>query len=124
MYKDNTNEKMKRKTSPKNSTKRGFSVIPRVLNRHYRDLRRLNKYQIPPRKHQTKKTGKEKGVRDCFTKKSIYTQLAVRQPVCIRDCQAKRSVYDLNQGQAREKGWKLRPRVNRRCQEMIRQEPQ
>jgi hypothetical protein len=104
MYKDNKNEKMKRKTSPKNSTKRGFPVIPQVLNRHYRDLRRLSKHQIPPSKHQTKKTGKEKGVRDCLGKQSVYTQLAVRQPVCIRDCQAKRHVYALKQGQAREKG--------------------
>jgi hypothetical protein len=38
MYKDNKNEKMKRKTSPKYSTKRGFSIIPQALNRHYRDL--------------------------------------------------------------------------------------
>jgi hypothetical protein len=59
MYMDNKNEKLKRKTSPKNSTKRGFTDIPQALNRHYRDLRRLNKYQIPPIKHQTKKTGKE-----------------------------------------------------------------
>jgi hypothetical protein len=60
MYQDNKNETMKRKTLPKNSTKRGFPVIPRALNRHYRDLRRLNKHQIPPNKHQTKQTGKEK----------------------------------------------------------------
>jgi hypothetical protein len=60
MYKDNKNEKMKRKNSPKNSTKRGFLVIPQALNRHYRDLRRLNKHKIPPSKHQTKKNNKEK----------------------------------------------------------------
>jgi hypothetical protein len=28
MYKDNKNENMKRKTLPKNSTERGFPVIP------------------------------------------------------------------------------------------------
>jgi hypothetical protein len=34
MYKDNKNENMKRKTSPKNSTKRGFPVIlPQALQR-------------------------------------------------------------------------------------------
>jgi hypothetical protein len=62
MYKDNKNEKMKRKTSPKNSTKRGFPVIPQALNRHYRDLRRLNKHKIPPNKHQTKKNRQGKKV--------------------------------------------------------------
>jgi hypothetical protein len=60
MYKEDKNEKMKRKTLPRNSTKRGFLVIPQALNRHYRDPRRLNKHQIPPNKHQTKQTGKEK----------------------------------------------------------------
>jgi hypothetical protein len=62
MYKDNKNEKMKRKTSPKKSTKRGFPVIPHALNRHCRDLRTLNKHQIPPNKHHTKQTGKEKNM--------------------------------------------------------------
>jgi hypothetical protein len=60
MYKDNKNENMKRNTSPKNSTKRGFLVIPQALNRNYKDPRRLNKHQIPPNKHHTKKTCKEK----------------------------------------------------------------
>jgi hypothetical protein len=50
---------MKRKTSPIDSTKRGFLFIPQALNRHYRDPRRLNKHQIPPNKHQTEQTGKE-----------------------------------------------------------------
>jgi hypothetical protein len=59
MYKDNQNEKVMRKTLPKNSTPDRFPVIPETLNRHYRDLRRLNKHQIPPNKHQTKKTSKE-----------------------------------------------------------------
>jgi hypothetical protein len=59
MYKDNQNEKMMRKTPPRNSTKDRFPVIPQALNRHYRDPRRLNKHQIPPNNHQTKKTGKE-----------------------------------------------------------------
>jgi hypothetical protein len=104
MYKENKNEKMKRKTSPKNSTKRRFLVIPQVVNRHYRDLRRLNKHQIPPKKHQTNKTCKDKGVCDCLSKQSVYMQLAVRQSVCIHECQEKRRVYDLKQGQAREKG--------------------
>jgi hypothetical protein len=58
MYKDDKNDKMKRKTSPINSTKRGFLVIPQALNRHYRDLRRLSKHQIPPNKHQTRQKGK------------------------------------------------------------------
>jgi hypothetical protein len=62
MYKENKNEKMKRKTLPKNLKKKGFLVIPRALNGHYRDLSMLNKHQIPPRKHQTKKTGKENKV--------------------------------------------------------------
>jgi hypothetical protein len=123
MYKDNKKEKMKRKTSPRNSTKRGFLVIPRELNRHYRDLRRLNKHQIPPNKHQTKKTCMEKCVCDCLGKQSIYTQLVARQPACIRDCQGKRHVYSLKQDQVREKCSKLWPRVNRSCQAMIRQEP-
>jgi hypothetical protein len=104
MYKDNKNKNMKRKTSPKNSTKRGFPVTPQVLNRNYIDLRRLSKHQIPPSKHQTKKICKEKGVHDCLGKQSVYTQLAVRHPACIRDSQEKRRVYSLKQGQAREKG--------------------
>jgi hypothetical protein len=49
-----------RKTPPKNSTPNRFPVIPEKLNRHYRDLRRLNNYKIPPNNHKTKKTGKEK----------------------------------------------------------------
>jgi hypothetical protein len=53
------NEKMNRKTSLRNSTKRGFHIIPQALNRHYRDSIRLSKHQIPPSKHQTKKKGKE-----------------------------------------------------------------
>jgi hypothetical protein len=103
MGEDNKNEKMKRKTSPRNSTKRGFHVIPQALNRHYRDLRRLSKHQIPPSKHQTKKKGKKTDVRDCSGKQSIYMQLAVRQHVCIPDCQGKIRVYALKQGQEREK---------------------
>jgi hypothetical protein len=95
MYKDNKNENMKRKTSLKNSTKRGFPIIPQVLNRHYKDLRRLKKHQIPPNKHQTNKTGKEKGVCDCLGKQSVYMQLAVRQPACIHNYQGKRHVYAL-----------------------------
>jgi hypothetical protein len=59
MCKDNKNENMKRKTSPRNSTKRGFPIIPQALNRHYGDPRRLNKHQLPPKKHQTRKKGKE-----------------------------------------------------------------
>jgi hypothetical protein len=85
MYKDNKIEKMKRKTSPKNSTKRGFPVIPQALNRHYRDLRRLSKHKIPPNKHQTKQKGKEKCVCHCLGKQCVYTQLAVRQHACVRD---------------------------------------
>jgi hypothetical protein len=52
------NENMKRKTSPRNSNKRGFLVIPLALNKHYRDPRRLIKHQIPPNKHQTRKNRK------------------------------------------------------------------
>jgi hypothetical protein len=94
---------MKRKTLPKYSTKRGFFVISQVLNRHYRDLRRLSKHKIPPSKHQTKQNSKEKGVRDCLGKQCVYTQLAVRQHPCVCNCQAKMRVYALKQGQAREK---------------------
>jgi len=61
MYKDDKNENMKRKTLPKNSTKRGFPVIPQALNKHYRDLRRLNKHKFPPSKHQTKQNKNEQG---------------------------------------------------------------
>jgi len=56
MYKDNQNEKMMRKTLPKNSTKDRFPVIPQTLNSHYRDPRRLNNLQNPPNNHQTQKT--------------------------------------------------------------------
>jgi hypothetical protein len=59
MYKDNKSENMKRNTLPINSTKRGFPVIPKALNRHYRDPRRLNKHHIPPSQHQIKITFKE-----------------------------------------------------------------
>jgi hypothetical protein len=59
MYKDNQNEKMMRKTLPRNSTKDRFPVISQALKRHYRDPRSLNKHQIPPKNHQTKKKGKE-----------------------------------------------------------------
>ena len=59
MCKDNQNEKVMRKNPPKNSTKDRFYVIPQALNRHYRDLKRLNKHQIPPNNHQTKQTSKE-----------------------------------------------------------------
>jgi hypothetical protein len=49
-----------RKTLPINSTKDGFPVIPQELNRHYRDLRRLqqtsNPTQQPP--DQENKQGK------------------------------------------------------------------
>ena len=93
MYKNNKNENMKRKTSPRNSTKRGFLVIPQALYRHYRDLRRLNKYQIPPNKHQTKQTSKEKKCTRLFKKTKhiyvvcsetthVYTRLS-RQKACI-----------------------------------------
>jgi hypothetical protein len=82
MYKDNKNEKMKRKTSPKNSTKRGFPVIPQALNRHYRDLRRLNKHQIPPNKHQTKKTRQGKRCTRLFGKtERIYA--ACSETTCV-----------------------------------------
>jgi hypothetical protein len=93
MYKDNKNEKMKRKTLPINSTKRGFPVIPQALNRNYRDLRSLIKHQIPPNKHHTKKTGKEKKFTLLFGKREriyiacnettyMYTRLS-RKPVRI-----------------------------------------
>jgi hypothetical protein len=61
MYKDNKNEKKKRKTLPKNSTKRGFPVNSQVLNRHYRDLTRLSKNQIPPKEtpHQENRQGEK-----------------------------------------------------------------
>jgi hypothetical protein len=51
MYKDNQNEKVTRKTSPKNATPDRFLVIPQALNMHYRDSRRLIKHQIPPNNH-------------------------------------------------------------------------
>jgi hypothetical protein len=85
MYKNNKNEKMKRKTSPKNSTKRGFHVIPQALNKHYRDLRRLSKHQIPPSKHQTKQKGKEKRCTRLFGKTvRIYTACSETDRVCRR----------------------------------------
>ena len=59
MYKDDQNEKVMRKTPPKNSTPDRFPVIPQALDNHYRDPRRLNKHQIPPRNHQTQLTSKE-----------------------------------------------------------------
>jgi hypothetical protein len=59
MCKDNENEKVMRKTLPKNSTPNRFLVIPQALNMHYRDLRRLNKHQIPPNNHQNQKKRKE-----------------------------------------------------------------
>jgi hypothetical protein len=58
MYQENKNENMMRKTSPKKSTKDRFPVIKQALNRHYRDPRRLDKHQIPPKNHQTKKIRK------------------------------------------------------------------
>jgi hypothetical protein len=93
MYKDNQNEKVMRKTPPKNSTPDRFPVIPQALNSHYRDPRRLNKHQIPPNNHQTQQTSKEGDVRDCSRKQSVCTQLAEGQPTYIRDCQAKNHVY-------------------------------
>jgi hypothetical protein len=61
---------------------------------------------------------------DCSREKIVYTLVAVRQQVCIHNCQGKKGVYALKQGQAREKGRKLRLRVNRICQVVIRQEIQ
>jgi hypothetical protein len=51
--KDNQNEKRMKKEAPKNSTKDRFLVIPKTLNSHYRDPRRLSNHQNLPRNHQT-----------------------------------------------------------------------
>jgi hypothetical protein len=73
---------MKRKTFPINSTKRGFPGIPQALNRNYRYLRSLIKNQIPPNKHHTKKTSKEKKFTLLFGKtKHIY--IACSETTCM-----------------------------------------
>ena len=78
------------KTLPINSTKRGFPVIPHALNRHYKDLRRLNKHQIPPNKHQTKKKFKEKGCMPLFGETvCIYTACSERAYVYTRSSRKK-----------------------------------
>jgi hypothetical protein len=114
-----------RKIPPKNSTQRQVSCHPtETLNRHYRDLRRLIKHQIPPNNHQTQenKQGNLMYV-SCLGKQSIYTYLAEGQPACMYVTVKPKSAYMFQkQGQAREKTEKIRPRVNRSCQAMIRQE--
>jgi hypothetical protein len=120
MYKDNKNEKTMRKTLSKNSTKRGFHVI---LQKHSTGTTETQEGSASIKSHPTntrpRKKARQTDVCYCLGKQSIYTQLAVRQLMCICDCQVKRCIYDLKQGHAREKGSKLRPRVNRRCQAMI-----
>jgi hypothetical protein len=63
-------------------------------------------------------------VHDCSREKHIYTLLAEGQHTYVRDCQEKTHVYVSKHNQAKEKAKKLRLRVNRGCQAIIRQETQ
>jgi hypothetical protein len=99
----NQKRKTKRKTPPKNSTPNRFPVIPDNLNRHHRDLRRLNDPQNLP-SSQPSKQARGSGIRDCSREKGVYTLLIVGQKACIRGCQGKKGVYALKQGQTRVKG--------------------
>jgi hypothetical protein len=92
-----------RKTTPINSTPNRLPVNPEKLNRHYRDLRRLNNIKSHPTVTKPSKQARKSGIRDCSGEQCIYTQLAERQNACVRDCQGKRSIQALKQGQAREK---------------------
>jgi hypothetical protein len=103
MYKDNQNEKVMRKTLPKNSTPDRFLVIPQTLNSHYRDPRRLNKHQIPPSNHQTQKTRKEVDVCDCFKEtEHMYAQLAEGQPTYICQLSSKNQTHICFKNKARQ----------------------
>jgi hypothetical protein len=57
-------------------------------------------------------------------KKCVCTHLAEGQHAYVRDCQEKTHVYVSKHSQAKEKAKKLRLRVNRGCQAIIRQETQ
>ena len=82
-----TNKKLKtmRKTLPKNSTPNRFPFNPEKLNKHYRDLRRLRKHQIPPTNHQTQQTSKENRCTRLFRQtECIYASCRETTCVCMQ----------------------------------------
>jgi hypothetical protein len=44
------------------------------------------------------KRARQTDVHNCSSNQSVYTQLAVRQSMCIYDCQGKRHTYALKLG--------------------------
>jgi hypothetical protein len=124
MYKDNQNEKVMRKTPPKNSTPDRFLSSHRhltVTTETQEDSANIKSHQQPPNP-----VNKQRRLMYVIVQGNIaYVRRLQRDNPCIYVTVKPKTVYMFQkQIQAREKAEKLRPRVNRGCQAMIRQETQ
>jgi hypothetical protein len=86
------------KAPPKNSTKERFIVVPRTLNSHNKDPRRVNNHQNIPSNQEAKSD-----VCDCSREKCVYTLLTEGKHAYVRNCQGKTRVYVSKHNQTKER---------------------